>query len=97
VERDAVTGHTAEDIIRTLESLLSPTRGAERFLYLQDGQDRFRAYVSSISYGRSPTPDGPGALTLTVIQIPSGLPTLVGEPFPDTPSQPQQQVTSWAV
>jgi hypothetical protein len=83
VERDRVTGMTAEVIIKRLEGLLSPPRGQEKFLLLQDGQEKFRAYISSISYGRAPTPDGPGALNLTVIQIPSGVPKLVGEPFPE--------------
>ena len=95
VDRDRITGMTAEVIISRLEGLLSPKRGQERFLFLQDGQDKFRAYVSSISYGRAPTPDGPGALNLTVIQIPSGVPNLVGEPFPDASANGHRRGLSW--
>jgi DNA-binding beta-propeller fold protein YncE len=79
VDRDAITGKTADQIVNGLEALLSPTLGDERFLYLMDGQREYRAYISSISYGHAPTADGPGALTLSVIQIPTGVSTLVGE------------------
>lgn len=78
-DRDPLTGDTAEQITAKLEALLAPTPGEETFLYLQDGQDVFRAYISSISYGKAPTPDGPGALTLSLIQIPTGKVGLVGE------------------
>lgn len=79
VDVDPITGKTAEQIIAGLEALLSPDLGEEKFMYLQDGQRTYRALVSSISYGRMPTTDGPGALTLSLIQIPTGLGTLVGE------------------
>jgi hypothetical protein len=62
VDRDEITGKTAEQIVTTLESLLSPALGDEKFLFLQDGQNIFRAYISSISYARAPTPDANGAL-----------------------------------
>ncbi len=78
-DRCPLTGKTAEQIVNALEALLSPTPGEETFLYLQDGQRVYRAYISSISYGKAPSPDGPGALTLSVIQIPTGAAGLVGE------------------
>jgi DNA-binding beta-propeller fold protein YncE len=78
-DRDPLTGKTAEQIINSLEDLLAPTLGEERFLFLQDGQRQYRAFISSISYGRAPTPDGPGALTLSLIQIPTGVSSLIGE------------------
>jgi hypothetical protein len=76
---DEVTNKTAEQIVATLEALLSPSLGHEKFLYLQDGQRIYRAYISAISYGRAPTPDALGSLTLTVIQIPTGRTGLLGE------------------
>ena len=79
VDRDGLTGKTAEQIVNTLEDLLSPPLGDEKFLFLQDGQRIYRAYISSISYARAPTPDAPGALQLTIIQIPTGVPGLIGE------------------
>jgi hypothetical protein len=79
VDLDPLTRQTAEQIINKLETLLSPTLGEEKFLFLQDRQQIFRAYISSLSYGRVPSHDGPGSLTLTLIQIPSGVPTLIGE------------------
>ena len=79
VDCDPLTGDTATQIINKLEALLAPTPGSEKFLYLKDGQKEYRAYISSISYGQAPTADGPGALTLSLIQIPTGLSTLVGE------------------
>jgi hypothetical protein len=79
VDRDFSTGQTAEQIIAKLEALLSPDLGEEKFLILKDREQTYRAYISSVTYARAPTNDAPGALDLTVIQIPSGLPTLVGE------------------
>jgi hypothetical protein len=79
VDLDPLTRQTAEQITNKLESLLSPALGEEKFLFLQDRQQIFRAYISSISYGRVPTADGPGSLTLTLIQIPTGVPGLIGE------------------
>ncbi len=70
-DRDPITGKTADQIVNGLEALLSPDLGEERFLFLQDGQRQYRAYISSISYQTMPTPDGPGALTLSVIEIPT--------------------------
>jgi hypothetical protein len=85
VDRDEKTTKTAEQIVNTLESLLSPTLGDEKFLLLQDGQRRYRAFISSISYARAPTPDAMGALNLTVIQIPTGAGgALVGEGVAET-------------
>lgn len=76
---DPLTKQTAEQIVGKLESLLAPTLGEERFLFLQDGHRKYRSYISSLSYGQASTPDAPGALTLSVIQIPSGAPGLIGE------------------
>lgn len=78
-DRDPLTGDTADQIVNKLEALLAPTPGQEKFLYLKDGQTEYRCYISSISYGRAPTPDGPGALTLSLIQIPTNVSGLVGE------------------
>jgi hypothetical protein len=79
VDRDIETGFTAEQIIRKLESLSTSDPEQVKFLYLKDGQREYRAYISNISYVSSPAPDGPGALNLMVIQIPTGRPGLVGE------------------
>ena len=79
VDRCPTTGQTAVQIINKLEGLLSPTLGEEKFLFLQDGQRKYRAYISSLSYGAAPTNDAPGALTLSVIQIKTGKAGLTGE------------------
>jgi hypothetical protein len=80
VDRDPRTGKTAEQIIRVVESLFNPDLGEERFYHLQDRGEHFRAYLSGLSFGRAPTADGPGALTLTVIQVPTGKIGMLGEP-----------------
>jgi hypothetical protein len=80
VDRDEITGKTAEQIIEIVEELFNPEFGEEKFYLLQDREKLFRVYLSGLSYGRIPTSDGPGALTLTIIQIPTGAEGLVGEP-----------------
>lgn len=76
---DEATNKTAEQVVQTLEALFSQLGGNSRFLYLQDGQNIYRAVISSISYGRGPTPDAAGSLQITVIQIPTGVPGLLGD------------------
>lgn len=76
---DPITNKTAEQTVAALEAMLSPTPGQERFLYLMDGQREYRCYISSISYGKAWSPDAPGALTLSVIQIPTNAAGLIGE------------------
>jgi hypothetical protein len=73
------TGKTAEMIVNQLEELIDETDTDPSFLFLQDGQRTYRAWISSISYARAATVQAPGALQLLVIQIPSGVPTLIGE------------------
>lgn len=80
VDVDNRTNKTAEVIINTLESIFSPVdQGDEKFLYMQEGTKKYRAMLSSVTYARTPTNDGPGSLNITVIQIPSGKAGLVGE------------------
>ncbi len=75
VDLDKATNQTADQITNKLVSLVR----SEKFLYMQEGQKKFRAYVASVSFAMPTTTDIPGALTLVVIQIPSGLPGLTGE------------------
>ncbi len=76
---DEVTNKTGEQVINTLEALFSQSGDNSRFLFLQDGQKIFRAIISSIAYGRAFTPDAAGTLQITVIQIPTGVPGLLGD------------------
>jgi hypothetical protein len=71
VEKDEKTGKTAEQIINAMEAMLSPERGEEKFLFLQEGTRRFRCLLSSLSYAMIPTNDARGALNITVIEIPT--------------------------
>jgi len=72
---DTDTKQTAISIVRKLEGLVQ----SERFLFLQDGQTKYRAYVASVSYALANNPDAPGILNLTVLQIPTGVAGLTGE------------------
>jgi len=72
---DPITHLTREKIINKLEAHVE----SERFLILKHLERTYRAYVAGVAETGIMTRDGWGSLNLTLIQIPTGLPTLIGE------------------
>ena len=75
IEVDPKTDLTREQIINKLEELVR----IEEFVYLKHQERTYRAYVASIGDTGMTSRDASGTLNLTVIQIPSGVPGLLGE------------------
>lgn len=75
IEEDPKTGWTREQILGKLEAHVQ----SERFLYLKYQERTFRAYVAAVAETGMASRDASGTAQLTVIQIGTGVPGLVGE------------------
>ncbi len=75
IDVDPKTDLTREQILTKLEAHVQ----SERFLYLKHQERTYRAYVASIAETGMASRDASGTVAVTVIQIPTGLTTLLGE------------------
>ena len=78
VETDERSGKTTEQIHELVHRLLNHTD--DEFLLLRVGPEEFRVAISGAAHTEIAGDDAVGAITLSLIQIPTGVESLVGEP-----------------
>jgi hypothetical protein len=73
-----LTGKTREQIHDLLHDLSQDNHDGDRFLFMQFNDASYRVVIAGISHVEVAAMDAPGAITLSVIQIPTGT-GLVGD------------------